>query len=163
MNPSITLLHLNVLPLPLLPTPDKRGFSFSSYSSTSYLSLSPTLEKRGFSFPSSSSGFRNMIQTTAILMYTKQKPSIRAQSALQRASSAEVHKVPKIAKREKLMDKADPVQHHYTDQCVSFQNLITSKPRWMSVTNIEQQDKIKHNEESLKPRISILENNKQDC
>lgn len=82
MNPSITLLHLNVLPLPLLPTPDKRGFSFSSYSSTSYLSLSPTLEKRGFSFPSSSSGFRNMIQTTAILMYTKQKPSIRAQSAL---------------------------------------------------------------------------------
>jgi hypothetical protein len=59
-----------------------------------------------------------------------------------------------MAKRKKPMDKAEPIKHHYTDPCVSFWNLITSKPRWMSVTDIERQDKSKHNEERARNQKS---------
>jgi hypothetical protein len=83
-------------------------------------------------------------------------------SGSKRLSSASVENMPRTAKRKKLMHKAQPIKPDCTKACTSFFKLIASKPRWMSVTDIERQDKSRHNEEreSPKPRISISDKNK---
>jgi hypothetical protein len=71
-------------------------------------------------------------------------------------SFASVDNAPKKGKRKKPMDasltenrkkKAQPVEPDCTKKCSSFWNLIASLPRWMSVPEIERQDKNEHNYE----------------